>query len=206
MSESIESPDDQPEALESESDEQPEILESKPVEVAEPAEISDAYDLETVELPENFASEYPRNVDKFGPEPTDMICPECGATMTTRTSTETTSFGNVDSTSFFFACLNFCCGGIETIKHRCPECDAIVGTYATPHENTDNYRSGSPNNFITNNGVDHVITQQDEAHQVKCEATPNDDDDCLEVEDCDDDDEKLDSGDCDDGDDGLGDD
>ena len=115
MSETIESLEDPPEALESETDEQPDeqpaVIEAEPV-------IADAYDLETVELPENFASEYPRNVDKFGPEPTDMICPECGVTMTTKTLTETTSFGNVDSTSFFYACLNFCCGGIVSNQNK----------------------------------------------------------------------------------------
>lgn len=62
-------------------------------------------------------------------------------------------------------------------------------------EQTNNYRSGSPNGFITNNGAGHVITQEDVGARVEFEPAAND---CLEVEDCGDDeadDEKLNGGD-----------
>lgn len=109
MSETNETPEELPESPESEQIEQPEIIGSEPVEVV------DVYDMETVELPAEYAPEYPRNIDKFGPEPMDMICPECGVTMTTITSTETTRF---DSTSCFYACLNACFGGIVSNQNK----------------------------------------------------------------------------------------
>jgi len=109
MSETNETPEELPESPDSEPIEQPEIIDSEPVKVV------DVYDMETVELPAEYAPEYPRNIDMFGPEPMDMICPECGVTMTTVTCTETTRF---DSTSCFYACLNACFGGIVSNQNK----------------------------------------------------------------------------------------
>jgi hypothetical protein len=117
MSETNEAPEELPESPDSEPIEQPEIIGTEPVEVVDvydskTVEVVDAYDMETVELPAEYA---PRNVDKFGPQPMDMICPECGLTITTVISTETTRF---DSTSCFYACLNACFGGIVSNQNK----------------------------------------------------------------------------------------
>lgn len=123
MSDTLESPEEPSEMIESEPIEQPEILKSVTInqeEIFKPEPLEDAenYDLETVELPENFTTVYSKNVDKFGPDPMDIICSECGVTTTTRTSQEITKFGNLDSTSCLYVCLNFCLGGIVSNRNK----------------------------------------------------------------------------------------
>lgn len=69
--------------------------------------------------------------------------------------------------------------------------------FDSPVDQIDNYRSGSPNGFITNNGSDNVITEQYIGTRGEYETAANDDNNCLEVEDCDDDNDNSGGGDCD---------
>ncbi|XP_070504310.1 uncharacterized protein [Chironomus tepperi] len=188
MSKTIESPDDLPDSLISETNEPPKVCNSNRVEAI------DTCDLETVELPAT-------TVVKFGPDPIDMMCSECCMTMTTRTYTETNEFDTFGPPfdSFFNACLNLCYERNDIITHQCPLCDAIVGLYDLSLD----LAGGSPMGFITN-GAANVITQKTLQTHAECLKSVSDDDDSSSEDDESDDDndnDKLDSGD-DDKDDG----
>ena len=104
----------------SETNETPEEFEPVPDEVPDDVESRDTFEPESVEspieaqqlfgsneIPENFITETNGVAPPFGRDPVDMICPECGATMTTQTSSEISTLG-FDSNSCFYACL-MCC-------------------------------------------------------------------------------------------------
>ncbi|KAL7010906.1 hypothetical protein ACKWTF_014006 [Chironomus riparius] len=84
---------------------------------------------------------------KFGPNPTETLCPNCGVTMTTKVSWKVPTSTHIYSCIIFIICfplfwIFYCCDN-DDIQHKCSACNAVLGIYSIPYQTNTTHHSST---------------------------------------------------------------